>query len=654
MTILKYILSAITIISTTLIYAQSTDPVLLRVDDVAITKSDFEYAYKKDQNGEAGHKQSPDQFLQSYINFKLNVQEALRLGYDKDISFIKEYSSYMEQLEKPYLTDSIPLISVAEKSYERLKENIEISHIFIKLPQGNILPKDTVDAYNRIVSIYKLADKENGASFESLAEKFSEDSISKYSRVPGYLGWRTAVSLPYSFEEAMYTTPVGSVSKPVRTEAGYHIIKVHNKRPDIGQVLIAHILLRYPLNPTQAQKDSTLNIVHKLHEELENGTDFNKLCAQYSSDLKTASGGGVLGWFGVNRPLPPALESAILGIKEIGTITPFDVRTGIDIVRLLDKAELLPWENMKEDLLKATQGNDRNEVVISLKVNRLAESYPYEINRKTYNGLEEVANQYSFLDSTFFKKIEPISDNLVLKVGDVSYSVKDFIFFIEKNPSTNYNVSTDMLQYKFKDFILDRLIEAQRSDLFNKYPEFRYLSQEYHDGILYFNIMDEKVWSKAQAEKDALQDLFGRNPQKYAWDKPKFKGYVMHIKNKKVAKQVKNIIGNNKSSEDLRQVLLNSLDTDSMDDVIIEKGLWGKGENPYVDRIMYHVKNSAEVVGYPELIVDGKLISSPEDYEDVYGQLVAEYQSLIEKQWIEELRKKHTVEVNESVFKTIK
>jgi len=636
--------------------AQESDPILMRVGETPITKSEFEYAYNKSQANGGKQNISPTEFLESYINLKLNVEEAKSRGLDNTEPFILEYSKYVEQSESPYLTDSISPIIVAKNIYEKLKENIEISQLFLKLPKGNILPKDTLAVYNKISNIRKSVINGDFNSFASLVKEYSEDSISKNSRIPGYMGWRTAFSAPETFENAMYSTEVNSVSDPIRIGDGYRLIWILNKKPDGGQLNIAHILFVYPdINATPEQKDSVKQVALMVLDKLQNGGDFAELCKKYSSDRRSAEMGGNLGWFGVYNPPPQDFADIIFSLKNVGELTPLiNTGYGFHIFKLTDRIPMASWEEMKDEIIKKIPQSDRIYVLNNEKIKRLAQEYPYVLNTESYQKMQQVANMHHLSDSAFFDILKPVQNNQLLQVGNEKYTVSDFLSYLRLNPRSSYKLSTDILKYKTSDFILDLQTEAKRNDLPKNYPDLHHLIGEFYDGLLYFEIMSQEVWDKAQLDKSSLEKYFDQNREKYKWDSPRFKGYVIHAQNKKIISEIKSVINKNKKANNLQEILKTTLGPDTYKKIIIEKGLWAKGENTYVDSILYKTKAEKEMIGYPECIIEGELISSPEEYSDVMGLVVTDYQEILEKEWLEKLHKKYNVNVNDDVLKTIR
>lgn len=652
MNTIKCFVTLLLVLSCSIAYGQS-DPILMKINGNKITKSDFEYAYKK-ANNEASEDQSVDQFLESFINYKLKVEEAKSLELNKDEIFLKEYSRYLEQSQSPYITDSISPEIVARKIYDRLGQNVQMSQLFVAFPTEDILPKDTLKTYNKIVSIRESATKGDDKEFEELVIRFSDDSVSRKSSIPGYLGWKTALMLDPEVEEAMYSTELDSISQPIRTNRGYYLIKVFNRRQDLGQINLSHIFFPYPYeNSNTAQKDSVRSQAQKVYEELLSGANFAQAATQYSLDQPTASRGGALGWFGVSNPLPPVFEEPLFSLKEGDISQPLEMDYGFHIFKIVNKRYQLPWENLKEQIIKAISQDNRNEQIKELKIEKLKKEFPYSLNDSAYNQLETIAGTYHIADSIFFEKIAPLNGLLLLSTGNKEYKVIDFVHFLAENPNTNFALSTDILSHKVNDFILQKLQEEQKASLDEKYPEFHHLTTEYYDGILLFDVMNQEIWTKAQNDTKALQQLFTDNPSKYQWETPRYKGYVIHAKDKSTLKKVKELIKRYPNQDTLGQILIQELNSDSIKNIYIEKGLWGKGENGFIDRTIFKTKNNREIIGYPEFVISGKLINSPETFEDVRGLLISEYQTILEKEWIESLRKKYKVEINDDVLKSI-
>ena len=218
-------------------FAQTTDPVLMTINGKPVLKSEFEYIYNKNNTNNSLDKKTLDEYVDLFVNFKLKVEEAKTQGIDTTASFINELAGYRSQLTKPYLTDTKVDEALLHEAYDRSKEDVDVSHILIRIPQ-NATPADTLKAWNEINAIGKRLQKED---FAKVAKEVSQDQSAEENS--GHIGWVSAFRTVYPFETMAYKTDVGTISKPVRTTFGYHILKVHGHRNTLGEVLVSHIMI---------------------------------------------------------------------------------------------------------------------------------------------------------------------------------------------------------------------------------------------------------------------------------------------------------------------------------------------------------------------------------------------------------------------------
>ena len=225
--------------------------VLFEIDGNPVSTEEFKYVYQKNSfnNPEAYTKQDLENYLKLFINFKLKVQAAKDAGLDTIPSLINEYKSYASQIAKPYLTDTSAIDQLVKTAYARLNTEINASHILLRL-NSDASPSDTTASWNKILEIRERA--LNGEDFTALARQYSQDPSAKNNG--GDLGYFTSMQMVYPFENAAYQTDVNNISQPVRTRFGYHIIKVHDKRPSEGKVQVAHIMLRFRPGVTGEEK----------------------------------------------------------------------------------------------------------------------------------------------------------------------------------------------------------------------------------------------------------------------------------------------------------------------------------------------------------------------------------------------------------------
>lgn len=333
----------------------NVSPVLFTIGDTKVQLSDFLYVYKKNNKDQANDQAALDNYIDLFTTFKMKVKEAQDLSLDTSAAFKNELAGYRKQVAQPYLTDKKVNDSLLMEAYTRMGEDLSASHVLIRCEEG-AFPSDTVIAwakaiivnglisgktnakmindyeiklkskykitkasaasdtlkvYNLVNPLRMLEKKFRGkpAPFDEIAFVASEDESAKQNR--GNLGYFTAFSMVYSFETAVYNTPVGKVVGPIRTKFGYHIIKVTDRRAAQGDVLVAHIMIKAP--DGMAAPDSIIAFakIDEIYKKIKSGEDFANLAKQFSDDKPSASNGGQLPWFGLYK-MPPLLKKQLL------------------------------------------------------------------------------------------------------------------------------------------------------------------------------------------------------------------------------------------------------------------------------------------------------------------------------------------------------
>lgn len=627
------------------ILAKGKDPVLMTINGEPVLKSEFEYIYNKNNSNNSLDKKSLEEYVDLFVNFKLKVEEAKSQGIDTTKSFINELKGYRDQLTKPYLTDSKAEEAVLMEAYNRLKEDIEVSHILVRV-QPNASPEDTLKAWNKIQSIAKRLEKED---FKTVAKETSEDQ--SVSDNGGYIGWITGFRTVYPFETMAFNTPVGVVSKPVRTNFGYHILKVHDRRKSPGEILVAHIM-----KFTQQGNDS-LNAIAKeqidsLYQLVKNGSDFGKVAAENSEDRGTATKNGELPWFGTGR-MVPEFEKAAFALKNAGDVSePVQSAYGWHIIKLLDTKPLASFESKKADIERQVKRDDRANKGQKSFVENLKKEYKLKSVKGTQTeDFVKLLENKSLTDSSFVADAAKLNKPM-FKFAKQTVTQSDFYKYLIKNSSTDKASASDIINEKLADFTEEQLLAYENSQLENKHEDFRLLMNEYHDGILLFEVSNNEVWEKASKDTAGLAAFFKKNKEKYNWDKPHFKGRIIQCKNEKTFNAAKNIV--NTQAKDSVDKYLRQLN-DSVVNIKIDKGLFVQGDNKFVDQYIFKTSVEAEKdAAFPYVFVPGVLLKeTPEDYTDVRGLVTADYQEYLEKVWIDSLRAKYPVKINEKVLKTV-
>lgn len=630
--------------------AQQKAPVLLTIGNEKVTKSEFEGIYNKNNQKQSS---KPDEktlrdYLNLYVNFRLKVQEAERLGLDTVPAFVRELATYRKQLSQPYLTDKEVTEKLIAEAYARSKKEVRASHILITCAD-NASAKDTLVAYNRIMSLRKRI-VDGKESFATVAKTFSDDPSAKQNL--GDLGFFTAFTMVYPFESVAYNTPKGQVSMPVRTKFGYHLLKVIDDRPAQGEVKASHILIRIPKNTLKADSIQIKAKIDEVYKRLNNGESFEELAKVYSDDKSSAQKGGLMGSFGTGK-MVPEFEAAAFALQNDGDYSaPFMSSYGWHIVKRLEKKEIPGYNELLPEIKSKIARDSRSELNRQSFIAKLKKEYAFKEDIK---ARDEVVSK---LDSTLFiGKWDPAKGAGLTKtifiIKDEKYTQEEFINYIANNqfriPKDEFSMIVKKL---YNEFVDDMMMEYEQVHLESKYEEFRKLMQEYHDGILLFELTDKMVWSKAVKDTIGLETFFNTNKEKYKWN-TRLDAVIYTVKDEGISKEVRKLLKNKAISSDSLMTIINQLNPLNL---TIQENKFEKGDNSIIDGIEWKKGITDDMVQGKNIVfvrVKEKLAPAYKTLDEVRGAVIAEYQNYLEKQWVEELRSKNSFTVDEPVFKSL-
>ena len=610
----KYLLVFVIGLGCILSYAQDTPlikeklvldkEIILSVGEDQISLEEFKSIfYKNNHNDTLITKEYLDEYMQLFVNFRLKVKEAKELKYDTIPEFISELEMYRDQLAKPYLSDNQFDEKLINEAYERMQTDVSASHILISVSEKAI-PTDTLKAYNKAIDIRNKIHK--GMDFAQAAEQFSDDKSAVING--GNLGFFTVFMMVYSFESAAYNTKVGEVSKPIRTKYGYHLVKVNERRKARGEVKAAHIMFKIAKGATEDAINTNKLKINDIVKKLNNGEDFSQLAEKFSEDRGTAIKGGNLPWFGVGK-MVKEFEDVTFSLEKTGEVSaPFKTAFGWHVVKLLEKREISELKDIKEDLRKKVKQDSRN----NLRDKAIVSKIKKENNFKQYsNRLNEIAK---YIDKSLedgewkSEKAATLKRNLFVLDGNY-YSQADFIQYVLANQmkvSDNYQTYFNSL---YELFINEICINYEKSKLEERYPEFKALLQEYTDGILLFDLMDDMVWTKAIKDTLGLQDFFDFNNKKYMWGErvdAKIYTCIDETISKKTLRYIKR---GHKLSFITDEYILEKINRGSPLNLQITANKYSKDENVYVSRTNWDVGVSDLIKGKDGSIIIVDILS---------------------------------------------
>ena len=626
------------------------DEIILTIGDHEITKGEFERIYQKNNSSAVYDNKSVEEYLELFINFKLKVIEAERLGYDTARSFINELAGYREQLAKPYFEDKEYAEKLLREAYERTQHEVSASHILVRLEQ-DAPPKDTAIAYQKIMDIRKriLA----GESFAEVARATSDDPSAKTNA--GYLGWFAAFQMIYPFENVAYNTKPGEVSMPLRSRYGYHIIKVKDKRESLGRIWTAHILVYASEdNPElRAQGEKKIN---ECYERLKNGEDFAALAAEYSDDKNTSSRGGDLSWIR-SGIIPEDLESKIFSLKDSGDFTePLPTNYGFHIFMLLGKKPLETFEELRPELERKLARDTRGKQNEKLLVERIKNENNFRLYQENIQPVIDILDE-SVYEGAWDTDLADGLINPVISFGNRDYSQKEFASFIAAKKQYNKGFTiNDIVNERLEQFINEKAMEYEKSMLEAKHPEFKNLMEEYHDGILLFNLTDDMVWSKAVKDTAGLQEFYENHKNEYMWgERIILSTYTFEDEN--LLKKVKSI-ARKRAKKPFSVLKAQELicGNDTIACVQIKDQKLEKDDESLNKEIVWKKGYSLQQKADDKIIVfwvNDILPPQPKKLNEAKGLITADYQTYLEEEWIKSLRNKYHIVVHKDVLNKI-
>ena len=494
------------------VFAQNE--VLMTIDNTKVTLEEFENIYKKNNNDPKTDKASLDEYLDLFVNFKLKVNEALALKMDTSDAFKNELSGYRKQLARPYLTDKSLDDKLVQEAYDRLKIELRASHLLLTLPK-NPTPQDTLAVYNRILEIKKQIDA--GADFGDMVAKMSEEPRANESR--GDLKYFSAMQMVYPFESAAYSLNVGEVSNPVKTQFGYHLIKLTDKRTARGEVKIAHIMIRSSAKDNVTQRESAKRKITEIYDSLTSGGDFATFARKYSQDQSSSRKGGEINWFtssgklkGTNQVvISEFVDKAFELTKNDEVSKPFTTDFGWHVIKRIDRKAMASFEESKGDLKLKVNKDSRSNLSQKSFIKKLKLDYCYiDYSAKQFKHLYKLVDT-SILNGNWTKPSSKKWKKNLYNLDNEYYPLDDFGTYLEKAQRPIPNV--DLKEYinsQYRAYINKTVYTYENDNLENKYPDFKNLMQEYRDGILLFELTDKTVWKKAMKVFDWFRSVFCR------------------------------------------------------------------------------------------------------------------------------------------------
>lgn len=644
--ILSLIFLALLCVATS--FSQNKKDVLMTIDGAPVYANEFIRVYKKNLDLVQDESQKDvDGYLDLFTDYKLKITEAKNQDLDKKDAYLKELNQYRDQLSRNYLYEDQITEDLAKEAYERSKEEIDASHIIV-LVGAEAMPQDTLVAYNKIKAIHEKAKK--GADFDELARTSSEEPNA--SETAGNLGYFSVFGMVYPFETEAYKTKVGEISNIVRTQFGYHIIKVKDRRKRLPKIVVSHIMISDKKGERTFDPEERINEIAAM---IKQGQSFESLAKEHSDDKSSAVKGGILNAFTKGQLRSPEFEEAAYKLKKPGDISkPVKTSFGWHIIRM---EEVLPeetFEDLRQMLEKRVSQGDRAKLVTYTVNKKIKDKYGFKL------GEDYAAYFNNYVKDTVLARkweMEPIpsaEDKTIFTIGNKKVKFSDFAKYIEERQKTSrpYQSKDLLITNFYEEFETNQLKDYFKIQLEKENQDYAAILNEYRDGLLIFDVMEHNVWQKAKNDSIGLQAYYEKHKENYKW-KQRLDADIFSATSQLTAQRVQKMLEDGKSGEEIKQ----ELNPEGIVNVILSQGAFEVGQSELPANLeikkgiskIYTSNDSFIVVNVKEILPPGI-----KTLEEVKGKVISSYQNELETEWMNSLRSKYEVEVNARTLRRVK
>ena len=627
----------------------ASNPTLATIGDEKITLRNFEDNFVKSNGGwdssAATSFEDRQKFLDLLVKFRLKVKEARAQGLEKDSAVVSEMDSYNNSVAQSYMIEKEVVEPGIEKFYDRKKEEIRASHILFRL-QRNATPEDTLMAYIRAMNAIEQIPS---TPFDSLASRYSEDPSVKGNY--GDLGFFISDKMVPEFGDACFSLKPGEYTKrPIRTQYGYHVIKVTARQPNPGSVRISHILLRF--NASSSDTAAVCDTAWMLYKRLKSGSSFKEVVQKYSQDPKSVANNGDIGFYEHER-IPPALAEVFFKLQIDSISEPMRFNYGYHIFKLTEKKSLQPFIEIEKEL-KGQYQQMRYQYEYKGYVEKLKAQYRVAIDSMSVKMLISKIDTTKTVGSENWKdtlSTDMLKTTLIHCTGR-PYIAKDFINkVITTNEYKDYRLISAnvwLLVTKFADVVA---LEQHARHAAERYPELTQLLHEYEEGTLLYRVEQDEVWKKVVVNDSLLKGYYNTHMENYRWPERVNFAEIYTVKDSLAKVAYKKIV-KGKDFLDVAQEYTNRSGYQE------KKGVWGfqsftlnelslKASTMAIDSITSPFKFQT---GWSIIKALGRDSAHVKTFEEAMPEVASGYQEVASKQreqeWIEALKKKYPVTIN--------
>jgi len=566
------------------------------------------------------------EFLPFYVDYKLKLMEARSQNLDKDEELISEYENYARQASLSYWLENEVKDRLFRDFVERSAYELKAFHILQRL-DPNAPPADTARVYNNLLQA--RIDFENGETLENLDKKYSTQMQGR--SMGGQLPWLSAGTTVKPFEDALYAAETGKLTYPVRTQFGYHLIFVQEKRPRSAERSVSHIF--FP----SAEAAQGAEAAEEAHLALQRGKSWHDVVNEYTRDTASAQRGGNIGWVNYGMQY---IEDFVEAVMKMDTSIPFTepipTSYGLHIFRI-DSVKTFPDEESRQNELRKQlerlpqyQADRENVIEQAARVGNA------NLKRESLGKLFGVINSNPGLRVSQMEIPHEILSQPLFSVLNYTYSNADFWNWL----LTRFqDYRSNQLDNNLIDDYRFEIIERHLPEItVSEFPEFAEQLQMFKDGLMVFKISDMNIWNSETVDTTALVSLYNENLQNYRMVDRYHYVLIGAREDSLLQKSIQL-----KSSG----VVRDSIRSQIPGIVIVEDSVSVTTEEPYVLLGSLEPGQYSEPFEYRNRFAVFQLVSNlparQMTYDEAFFRLVSDYQPAREEKYMKSLRDKYRV-----------
>ena len=640
------ILTGLFLLSVMAFSQKASNQTILTIGEFQFPEGEFWHIYNKNKDLSA-FSETPEQFAERFINYKLKVVDAISYKMDTLNSFVSEFGQYADELAAGYMIDSAAIEQAARSAYNNMTKFVNASHILIALPRNRLAtPADTLKAYEKIKEIRDKA--LSGEDFGALAAEFSEDPSAVQNN--GELGNFTAFQMVYPFEKAAFSTPVGKISEIIRSPYGYHIIKVNNVMTVTGKMKVAHIMKMFPRSGMKEDTEEKLKFsIDSIYAAFKKGADFSELAKLYSDDKNSAVQGGEMPAISIGQI--PVFSEEAFKLKTDGEVSaPIRSPFGWHIIKRIGFTPIEDYKTAYPNIISmmSREGDERGQIGHTAYIDKKRNSPAFKINKAVWDEISQFAvNEEN--NETCFKKFTKNDNRILFEYETAKVTVNEFLDYLKTDKLFIVAEGIVSMEKSMNRIASDVILKVERQNLPKTCPIYQYLANEYHDGLLIFELSNKKIWSKVGADTVALYEHYLNYLPEFS-ENPTLNGKMWYVNNAKLIQKINKELSLNPKAN-LTEIFKKVDKSGSKYRFMEGSFSFAKEENNPVEANVLPVenpfKNSEGAVYWQGALENGAVIP----FENIKGEVMNSYQTKLENDWIKELREKYQPVFNMNLLK---